>query len=257
MEPVRPLRDLFDDLANRPAGAAGEGLDGHGGDPLAALPDAGHPDLPDDLLAEALVSYAATAPPQVAEQLGPFVTAHSGVPAVTDDYPMDLPDPAEGLGLLDGAAAAGWEDPLALDAFELADGVPDGPPADDLDDLPDGLADDLADVLVDDLGGGDPEQDLDDGFGSGAGEHPGDDGSPGEPQQGLPADGWLGLDQDAAGTADPFSDDDSGDLADAGDPAGFGTGWAGPGQDHLSELDADLGDLGDPGDPGDPGDLDG
>ncbi len=118
MEQVRPLRDVFDDLAGGP-GAPGDPA----ADPAAALDGAGHPDLPGDLVAEALVSYAATAPPQVAEQLGPFVTAHSGVPAVEDGDPPEPPDPVEGLALLDGAAAGdGWDDPLDLDAADALDG---------------------------------------------------------------------------------------------------------------------------------------
>lgn len=134
MASARPLREVFADLVGVPSATA---------DPAALLSEHGHPGLPDDLIAEAVVSYAQTAPVEVAEQLAPFVTAHSA--AGTGDDP-----------------AAGW-----LDLLAGAPDVADDEPA-DLDDLtpaPDTL--DPADL--DDNATG-PEAGLD--FGTGAGEVP-------------------------------------------------------------------------------------
>jgi hypothetical protein len=103
MASARPLRDVFADLTGAP------GAD----DPAALLRDHGHPGLPDELVAEAVVSYADTAPVEVAEHLAPYVTAHSVVGA----------DPATGnenpdwLDLL-GTAPAG--DPADLDGLPQA-----------------------------------------------------------------------------------------------------------------------------------------
>lgn len=247
MEPVRPLRDVFDGLANRPAGTPGGPGDlGDPGDPAAVLDGAGHSDLPDDLVAEALVSYAATAPPQVAEQLGPFVTAHSGVPGPDVDPPAELPDPAEGLALLDGAGdVGGWDDPLDLDAAgaDLLD-VPAPVESDHVDpDHADAGATDHLDPWTDHGfgSGAGPEaddtgtwQDLDDdgGLGSGLGSGHG----PGP----VVEDGWLSLDLDpqpqdagpatgedpsdpATGLDHPGSTghDDHADPADPADHEGF------------------------------------
>ena len=94
MDSARPLRDVFADLTGNGAAA---------GDPEAQLRDQGHPGLPDHLVAEAVVSYAETAPAEVAEHLAPYVTAHSAVGAgeTTGDEP-----PAGWLDLL-GTAPAG------------------------------------------------------------------------------------------------------------------------------------------------------
>jgi hypothetical protein len=73
MTPARPLHELLTDLV----GDAGPAQ----GDPQEYLSANGHPDLPPELVAEAVVSYADTAPVEVAEQLAPYVTAHSAVPA--------------------------------------------------------------------------------------------------------------------------------------------------------------------------------
>ena len=88
MAPARPLRDVFADLIGDPSAAD---------DPAALLRDQGHPGLPDHLVAEAVVSYADTAPVEVAEHLAPYVTAHSAVGA--DPVPGDEP-PAGWLDLL-------------------------------------------------------------------------------------------------------------------------------------------------------------
>jgi hypothetical protein len=109
MASARPLRDVFADLAGAPSD-----------DPGALLRDQGHPALPDDLIAEAVVSYADTAPVEVAEHLAPYVTTHSAVgagPVPADEAAADW------AGLLSTAPAG---DPAAID---------DQPPApEDVDD---------------------------------------------------------------------------------------------------------------------------
>jgi hypothetical protein len=137
MNTSRPLRDVLDEQADRLAQ-----------DRQSVLDDAGHPGLPDALVAEAVVSYADTAPHQVAEHLAPFVTAHSAVrlgePAgaeadlshglnllATAPTDPDGPDPAEGGFDLDGldaggpapAAEGGWPD--AADAPDFGGGAGD------------------------------------------------------------------------------------------------------------------------------------
>src|SRR5690606_37616813 len=66
MDATRPLHDVFADLAGT----------GHG-EPAEVLRANGHGDLPDGLVAEAVVNYADTAPMEVAQHLAPFVRAHS------------------------------------------------------------------------------------------------------------------------------------------------------------------------------------
>jgi hypothetical protein len=65
MTTSRPLREVL-----------GEQAEQLSQDRQATLDEAGHPDLPEALVAEAVVSYADTAPHPVAEHLAPFVTAH-------------------------------------------------------------------------------------------------------------------------------------------------------------------------------------
>jgi hypothetical protein len=74
MSAARPLRDVFDELAGGESAATGPV------DPRQALSASGYGDLPAPLLSEAIVNYADTAPLPVAEQLAPFVRAHSPVP---------------------------------------------------------------------------------------------------------------------------------------------------------------------------------
>ena len=71
MAAARPLKDVFAELTGDDAAR-----------PDAVLAASGHGDLPPDLVAEAVVNYADTAPVEVAEHLAPFVTANSGVPAL-------------------------------------------------------------------------------------------------------------------------------------------------------------------------------
>jgi hypothetical protein len=71
MASARPLRDVFADLAGEHAPAT---------NPAEVLAANGHPDLPDGLVAEAVVTYADTAPIEVAQHLSAFVRANSPVP---------------------------------------------------------------------------------------------------------------------------------------------------------------------------------
>jgi hypothetical protein len=69
MASVRPLREVLADLVGD--------TDARMGGPEAYLAEQGHAELPPELMAEAVVNFADTAPPEVAEQLAPFVTAHT------------------------------------------------------------------------------------------------------------------------------------------------------------------------------------
>jgi len=75
MAAARPLREVFTDLTGDE-----EARRAHAADPDGFLAAHGHPDLPSELVAEAVVSYADTAPPEVAQHLAPFVIEHSSVP---------------------------------------------------------------------------------------------------------------------------------------------------------------------------------
>jgi hypothetical protein len=97
---VRPLRELLADLVGDGAARA----DGS----AAYLAEHGH-DLPQDLLAEAVVSFADTAPPGLAERLSPFVTAHTSGEEEPADWfdllttaPPDLTDEVDGVDEVDG-----------------------------------------------------------------------------------------------------------------------------------------------------------
>jgi hypothetical protein len=92
MEPVRPLHAIFASLT----GSA---------DPSDALQAAGHEGLSNGLVTEAIISYADTAPVEVAEHLSPFVVAHSAVPSAGSETAWGDPDAAQGLHLLATAPA--------------------------------------------------------------------------------------------------------------------------------------------------------
>src|SRR3954453_2243732 len=81
MASARPLHEVLGDLVGDGAAAQAHG------DPEAYLAANGHPDLPADLVAEAVVSSADPAPVDGAEHLAPYVTTHSAVPA--DEPPTD------------------------------------------------------------------------------------------------------------------------------------------------------------------------
>jgi hypothetical protein len=93
MASVRPLRELLADLVGDTSADSGD----------AYLAEHGHPDLPAELVAEAVVNFADTAPPELAEQLAPFVTAHTAgqtadwFDVLTSAQPGLADDPDEGL----------------------------------------------------------------------------------------------------------------------------------------------------------------
>ena len=135
LEPARSLHEVFQSLAGDP-------------DPDAVLAAAGHAGLPADLLTEAIVSFADTAPPEVAEHLTPVLlgaSADAGLglelltsaPQVTweDDVVEAAEEPAwagEGPSLEELDFGAGGDDLDALDAPD--DDVP-GEPVDDVPDV--------------------------------------------------------------------------------------------------------------------------
>ena len=131
MEPVRPLRELFSLLSDSRSDAVADDSPVH---PQDLLDVHGYGDLPPELLAEAIVSFAGTAPVEVAEHLASFVTEHSGIPgwddggALGDALGEFGSDAADGLALLAGLV----DDPLAGlgDAQQVLD-VLDGPAMDD------------------------------------------------------------------------------------------------------------------------------
>jgi hypothetical protein len=123
MATARPLRDVFADLVGDP--------DASGTDPAELLREQGHDDLPDALVAEAVTSFADTAPIEVAEHLSPYVMANSAVPGVAGEVA-----PGAWLSTLAEAPAV-TADPAGLDPDQPAgpDASPDGAgvagPADD------------------------------------------------------------------------------------------------------------------------------
>lgn len=102
MDANRPLRVVFDELATGGAES--------GSDPAEVLRASGHADLPDGLVAEAVVSYADTAPIGVAEHLAPYVMAHSPVPVLPPDSDATSAD-ASGANGDDGGLS--WYEALA------------------------------------------------------------------------------------------------------------------------------------------------
>lgn len=194
MNAPRPLHEVFSERAHELAE-----------DRYAALDGAGHPDLPDALLAEAVVSYADTAPAPVAEHLSPFVTAHH---ADRFGEPVDTgADLSQGLALLASAPAVTGTD---LDDADLSGPAPADAPAD----AP--AASGQPDPAVDG---------LDFGGGAGNGHAPGPEAPAPEPPAGEvapspPANGGQGADEFAAPVDDPFFDAVPGPVA--GHTAGDG-----------------------------------
>ena len=90
MATARPLRDVFTDATGDEAARAS--------DPAELLRSSGHEDLPDTLVAEAVTSYADTAPVEVAEHLSQYVMANSAVPGIGAEV-----DPSSWLEALAGA----------------------------------------------------------------------------------------------------------------------------------------------------------
>ena len=164
------LRELLTDLV----GAAATHADG----PAAYLAAHGY-DLPPDLVAEAVVNFADTTSPEVAEHLAPFVTAHTtGVEPesdwfdllttapVPDDDPDDVDDLDSDPGLDFGAGAVDDLDMLVPTTSDTED-THDWPSPDvhehstesahSSDDL-----DALDDVHADDVDSDDEDEDEDD-----------------------------------------------------------------------------------------------
>ena len=212
MAAARPLKDVFAELTGDDAARADE-----------ALAASGHGDLPPDLVAEAVVNYADTAPVEVAEHLAPFVTAHSAVPTL-DEVDGD----ADWSALLATAPPVEADLDADLDTPAGADSDAPDAPADAT--LDDGTLDDgtLGDTALDDVD-----------FGGG-----GVDGG----------DLAAGVDElaPAAGTSDDGTLDDAAPVED--EPAA-------PADDVYDEVGApvDLSDVdgADGGDDVDPADLDG
>lgn len=129
-EPTLSLRELFASMSHG------------GGDPTAALAQAGHGDLPGHLVTEAIINYADSAPVEVAEHLSPYVVANSAVPA-PDGHPYPVTELHDGFSLL-GSAPAPVDTDAADHPFEVHHDV-DHPALDDashtvdIDGLHDGL----------------------------------------------------------------------------------------------------------------------
>jgi hypothetical protein len=113
MESARPLRDVFADLVGDESARQDRAAD-----PAGFLAAHGHADLPDSLVAEAIVNYADIAPAEVAEHLAPFVMAHSPVPL--DDLTVDDTGSIDGLDLLATAPPELVIDDEPADADDLA-----------------------------------------------------------------------------------------------------------------------------------------
>ncbi len=125
----RPLHAVFTELLKDEAARQA-----YAADPAGFLDSAGHADLPDELVAEAVISFADTAPPAVAEHLAPFVMAHGPVDE-SDTDPIEL----DGLALLATAPGQPGDEDMDADftppAAEPATAVnaDTGWPIDDLD----------------------------------------------------------------------------------------------------------------------------
>jgi hypothetical protein len=100
-------------------------------DPAALLRANGHTDLPDRLVAEAVVSYADTAPVEVAEHLAPYVEAHGPVPSAGAGDASEV-DPSTWLDRLATAPPVPQDDATGVDPTASLDddAVTTGPPPD-------------------------------------------------------------------------------------------------------------------------------
>src|SRR5688572_14405018 len=120
MATARPLRDVFADATGDEAARAS--------DPAELLRASGHEDLPDTLVAEAVTSYADTAPVEVAEHLSQYVMANSAVPGLGTEI-----DPSSWLEALSTApemlqatvdpAAAGLDEEPQYEPDAATDGT--------------------------------------------------------------------------------------------------------------------------------------
>jgi hypothetical protein len=219
MTTSRPLRDVL-----------GEQAEQLSQDRRATLEEAGHPDLPEALVAEAVVSYADTAPHPVAEHLAPFVTAHHaarhGEPAgpeaelshglhllASAPSGSDIGAPGEG----DAAVVAD----IDLDQLAPEHGAPE--PADAFAAGDAGGPEDQADLLVaPEFGGGAAE----DAHGSPGGLTAEEGGPP-------PETGGTGDEQLPVGPENPFVDAVDESVAAGSEPDGS----------HLDGSDPDGDDI--------------
>ncbi|HEX7746754.1 MAG TPA: hypothetical protein VF462_16020 [Micromonosporaceae bacterium] len=143
MATARPLREVFAELAGDEAARHA--------DPAQLLRDSGHPDLPDVLVSAAVISFADTAPVEVAEHLAPYVAASSVVPTTQVDAETDIP-------------LSGWVEALAT-APDVAD-LDTRDPADGLDEAPEFSVADAQPPMPDEPA---PHGDVDFGLGFGGG----------------------------------------------------------------------------------------
>ena len=218
LDQARSLREIFASMSHGSA------------DPATALAQAGHGDLPAHLVTEAVISYADSAPVEVAEHLQPYVVANSAVPAPEgyDDHPGgELPD---AFALLTSAPA-----PLDVHHGDDLYGVHSGDQHSVLDD---GIHHDLHDGLHDPLHDGFHDQ-LHDGARDAADHdaHHGDDGGH--------ADLWFGHGQAEALAPHPLGDALAGTDDAAQHPfaeAGHSDPWLAGAGDTVPEH-ADGGDL--------------
>ena len=196
MDTTRPLRDVFADLAH----------DEEAHSTHDVLRVNGHPDLPDGLVAEAVGTYADTAPIEVAQHLSPYVMAHSPVPL------PDLPE-VDAAGWLDVMATA----PIVNGAMPID---PAGSPDPDLDD---------PDPDLDDSDPDDSDLDAGPGHEFGPDQHS-------RPDHDLEL-GDAGLDFGHGTPADGVPPADRGDLINGG------TGVHDGDPSHLEPSDRDAGHL--------------
>jgi|SRR4051795_3771340 hypothetical protein len=190
MASARPLHEVLGDLVGDGAAAQAHG------DPEAYLAANGHPDLPADLVAEAVVSYADTAPVDVAEHLAPYVTTHSAVPA--DEPPAD-----DWFSLITTAPTDDLDTDPDIDDFSDDGTAPDHHAGPELD-FGTGSVDDLDAPASDESDESDDDSD-------------GSDDTSGSPDDGqTPA--WADLDADNANLDALDADDLDDDSDEADDP---------------------------------------
>lgn len=139
----RPLHAVFTELLHDEAARQA-----YAADPAGPLEGAGHSGLPDELVAEAVISFADTAPPAVAEHLAPFVKAHGPVPESGTD-----PAETDGLALLAstpaGDDAGDGEATELLDPAAATDPTAIREPGASVDDLDFGTGSDFAPTTAD------------------------------------------------------------------------------------------------------------
>ena len=115
MDHARSLHSVFTDLTGERDYAEASGLR-----PDEVLAAGGHPDLPEGLVAEAVVNYADTAPYEVAEHLAPYVRANSAVPQPVEATGEPEPHWYDLLTTAPPVAGLGGPDVLDAEASALA-----------------------------------------------------------------------------------------------------------------------------------------